>query len=73
MAERQQEYLVKAIESLEEAAAEYEAGRYNNSTNRAYYACLQAAIHALIADGMALPTSGRYGHTGRCSRSSQAD
>jgi uncharacterized protein (UPF0332 family) len=39
----------KARESLEGARLAYEGGRYNNSANRSYYACLQSAIHALIA------------------------
>jgi uncharacterized protein (UPF0332 family) len=37
-------YLAKAEESLLGAISELEQGRYNNSANRAYYACFQAAI-----------------------------
>ena len=38
-------------------------GRYNNCANRAYYACYQAAIHALIEAGIQPPTaSDRRGH-----------
>ncbi len=40
-------YLAKAEESLLGAIRELEQGRYNNSANRAYYACFQAAIAAL--------------------------
>ena len=40
-------YLAKAEESLVGAASELAHGRYNNSVNRAYYACFQAAIAAL--------------------------
>ena len=40
-------YLTKAEESLLGAISELEHGRYNNSVNRAYYACFQAAIAAL--------------------------
>ena len=40
-------YLAKAEESLLGAISELEQGRYNNSANRAYYACFQAAIAAL--------------------------
>lgn len=40
-------YLAKAEESLLGAISELEQSRYNNSTNRAYYACFQAAITAL--------------------------
>ena len=40
-------YLAKAEESLLGAASELAQGRYNNSVNRAYYACFQAAIAAL--------------------------
>src|SRR2546422_5666511 len=40
-------YLAKAEESLLGATSELAQGRYNNSVNRAYYACFQAAIAAL--------------------------
>ena len=41
-------FLAKAQESLAGAESEFAAGRYNNCANRCYYACFQAAIHALI-------------------------
>jgi len=40
-------FLEKALESLAGAESEFVNGRYNNSTNRCYYACFQAAIVAL--------------------------
>ena len=39
MSESFQVYLAKAEESLLGAASELDGGRYNNSANRAYYAC----------------------------------
>jgi len=46
-------YRAKAEESLAGAESEFAAGRYNNCTNRCYYACFQAAIHALQQAGIA--------------------
>lgn len=46
------EYLRRAEESLEGAASEYVNRRYNNSANRSYYACFQAAIYALLRAGI---------------------
>jgi len=45
-------YLTKAIESM--AGAELElAGKYHDSAvNRAYYACYQASVAALVAEGV---------------------
>jgi len=34
------------------------AGRYHNSANRAYYACFQAAIYALLRGGTPRPVRG---------------
>jgi len=45
-------YWLKAAESLEGAESEYALGRYNNAANRCYYACFQAAIAALLAEGI---------------------
>jgi uncharacterized protein (UPF0332 family) len=45
-------YLTKAIESLTSAQRDYAAGRYNSCANRAYYACFQAAVAALLASGI---------------------
>ena len=56
-------YLDKARESVTGARVEYEAGRFNNSANRSYYACFQAAIHALILEGIRPPGgSTEWGH-----------
>src|SRR3954469_25405943 len=40
-------FLVKAEECRAGAESEFVNGRYNNCANRAYYACFQAAIHAV--------------------------
>lgn len=45
-------FLDKARESLEDARLAHAGGRYNSSANRSYYACFQAAVHALIAAGI---------------------
>ena len=45
-------YLAKAEESLRTAESEFANGRYNSCANRCYYACFQAAIAALLADGI---------------------
>lgn len=42
----------KARESLAGAELEFDNGWYNNCANRAYYACFQAAIHALEQAGI---------------------
>jgi uncharacterized protein (UPF0332 family) len=41
-------FLDKARESLEGARQAHAGGRFNNCANRSYYACLQAAIQALL-------------------------
>ena len=60
MIERETLFLDKAGESLAGAESEYVNRRYNNCANRSYYACFQAAVHALAAAGIrssgALPT-----------------
>lgn len=56
-------FLEKARESLEGAESEFVNGRYNNCANRCYYACFQAAIHALQRAGIQPPgRSGEWGH-----------
>ena len=45
-------YLAKAAESLASAESDFAAGRYNSCANRAYYACFQAAIIALLREGI---------------------
>src|SRR3954469_14053320 len=48
-------YLVKATESLAGAESEFVNSRYNNCANRSYYACFQAAIHALVVNQVTAP------------------
>src|SRR6266436_6833640 len=45
-------YLAKATESLLTAESESVNGRYNSCANRCYYACFQAAIAALLREGI---------------------
>jgi len=45
-------YLAKATESLLTAESEFVNGRYNSCANRCYYACYQAAIAALLLEGI---------------------
>ena len=54
-------FLVKAEESLAGAESEFVNGRYNNCANRAYYACFQAAIAALIRASIR-PLGAQWGH-----------
>ena len=64
MIQPEETFLAKARESLEGARLAYEGGRYSNSANRSYYACLQAAIHALLAEGISPPGRGtRWDHS----------
>lgn len=55
-------YLEKAAESLAGAESEYVNGRFNNSANRCYYACFQAAIAALLRVGLR-PAGQQWSHT----------
>lgn len=48
-------FLAKAAESLAGASSAFANGRYNNATNRAYYAAFQAAIAALDLAGIHPP------------------
>ena len=45
-------YLAKATESLLTAESEFANGRYHSCANRCYYACFQAAIAALLREGI---------------------
>jgi uncharacterized protein (UPF0332 family) len=45
-------YLTKAYESLLTAESEFANGRYNSCANRSYYACFQAAIAAILNEGI---------------------
>lgn len=63
MTERDGEYLGKAEESLAGSVSEYVNDRFNNAPNRAYYACYQAAVHALIAANVRPPgATEQWGH-----------
>lgn len=48
-------FLGKAQESLSSAESDFVGGRYNSCANRCYYACFQAAIAALLFDGIRPP------------------
>ena len=61
MLDRADLYLAKAVESLTGAESELANGRYNNSANRAYYVCFQAAIAALTYEGIE-PSGDRWSH-----------
>lgn len=63
MPDRDTIYLEKAKESMAGAQSELATRRFNNCANRAYYACFQAAIHALMEAGIRPPkTTSRWGH-----------
>lgn len=47
-----EQYLVKALQSLQGAESEFDNKRFDNTANRAYYACFQAALAALSAAGV---------------------
>lgn len=55
-------FLRKAAESLESAESEFASRRYNSCANRCYYAAFQAAVAALLGEG--IRSSGdRWKHT----------
>lgn len=63
LVEEIQTYLTKARESLTSAEADHTAGRHNSCANRAYYACCQAAVAALLAEGVRpLSPRGEWSH-----------
>jgi len=53
--------LERAKESLSGAESEYANQRFHNCANRAYYACYQAAVAALVHAGI-VPPGSRWGH-----------
>ena len=56
-------YLAKAAESLASAEADFAGGRFNSCANRAYYACFQAAVSALVRAGIGpSPRDRRWRH-----------
>lgn len=52
------DYLQKAKQSLQGAESEFARSRFDNATNRAYYACFQAAVAALLAADVPVQTEG---------------
>ena len=62
MSEAEQIFLAKAQESLAGAESEFSNARYNNTANRCYYACFQAAIAALTRAGLEA-RGGMWGHS----------
>ncbi|HZT09098.1 MAG TPA: HEPN domain-containing protein [Chloroflexota bacterium] len=52
-------YLAKALASLSCAQLELDRGYHDSAVNRAYYACYQAAVAALVAEDVA-PVVERY-------------
>lgn len=52
-------YVAKALASLTGADLELRNALYDNAVNRAYYACYQAGIAALVAEGVS-PALERY-------------
>ena len=56
------DYLTKAVESLQSAESDFRASRYNSCANRCYYACFQAAVAALVHEGIR-SSSGRWKHS----------
>ena len=55
-------YLTKAQKALAGAELEFANGLFNNTVNRAYYACYQAAVAALIAEGQSPPMENFWSH-----------
>lgn len=55
-------YLSKALASLAGAEIELANGLFNNTVNRAYYACYQAGVAALVADGVVPDLEGFWPH-----------
>jgi uncharacterized protein (UPF0332 family) len=53
-------FLGKAEESLESAHDDFSAGRFNACARNAYYAAFQAAVAALLHEG--IEPRGRWGH-----------
>src|SRR4051794_3782953 len=56
-----QTFWKKTLENLDSAASELTNRRYNASANRAYYACFQAAIVALMRSGVR-PVGPQWSH-----------
>jgi uncharacterized protein (UPF0332 family) len=52
MVDLDEAFLAKAQQSFLGAESEFVNGRYDNCANRCYYACFQAAIYALVLEGI---------------------
>ena len=63
MAGNDDAFLRKADESLAGAASELANRRYNDCANRCYYACFQAAVAALIGEGVRPGSDGQWSHS----------
>ncbi|HTE84545.1 MAG TPA: HEPN domain-containing protein [Dehalococcoidia bacterium] len=61
MVENDSLFLRKAVQSLAGAESELLNARYDNTANRCYYGCFQAAIVALERAGIQ-PRGGEWGH-----------
>jgi len=55
-------YLAKARATLTGAELELASSLYHNAVNRAYYACYQAAVAALVAEGVATDPENYWPH-----------
>ena len=55
-------YVSKARQALAGAELEFANALYNNTANRAYYACYQAAVAALRAEGFTAPIANYWSH-----------
>jgi uncharacterized protein (UPF0332 family) len=55
-------YLKRAQESLDGAESECASRRFNNCANRAYYAAFQAAISALVREGIRAKRGEQWPH-----------
>ena len=53
---------MKAQKALAGAELEFANELYNNAVNRSYYACYQAAVAALCAEGLAPPMENYWSH-----------
>jgi len=56
------DYLTKAQESLWSAECECANRRFSNCANRAYYAAFQAAISALVREGIRSRSGNQWSH-----------
>jgi uncharacterized protein (UPF0332 family) len=61
MVEQEYPFLRKAIQSLVGAESEFQYRRYDNTANRCYYACFEAAIAALQRASIQ-PTGSKWEH-----------